>query len=302
MRPSSATLLSGIAVIFPSLVAADGLLGFSLGVNTNNGDCKTTSDLVQDLKTIKEGTGSTLVRTYSTSTCNTIDILLPALKETGMKAIIGVWPVDYYDKEKTSLQDAIKTNGGDQIYAVTVGSEALYRDYLPADQLANEIKEVKSLLSNEGVDVPVGTADSWNLLVGGGADSVIEASTIILSNAFSFWQKQEADNATQSFIDDTMQALGHVQKVKNSLSDVEFWVGETNWPSAGDAYGAAVPSLEQASTYWKSAICGIRKWGINVFVFEAFDEPFKPAEHGNVVEQHWGVFDQNRKPKWDLSC
>lgn len=43
-------------------------------------------------------------------------------------------------------------------------------------------------------------------------------------------------------------------------------------------------------------------WGVNVFVFEAFDEIFKPVEKGNDVEQHWGVWDQNYKTKFDLAC
>ncbi len=46
-----------------------------------------------------------------------------------------------------------------------------------------------------------------------------------------------------------------MQSVQGSLSDCEFWVGETNWPSAGDDYGAAVPSLQEAESYWKNAIC-----------------------------------------------
>lgn len=43
-------------------------------------------------------------------------------------------------------------------------------------------------------------------------------------------------------------------------------------------------------------------WGVNVFVFEAFDEVYKPVEKDNDVEHHWGVWDQNYKPKYDLSC
>ena len=43
-------------------------------------------------------------------------------------------------------------------------------------------------------------------------------------------------------------------------------------------------------------------WGVNVFVFSAFDEEWKPAEKDNSVEKHWGVFKDDGKPKYDLRC
>lgn len=43
-------------------------------------------------------------------------------------------------------------------------------------------------------------------------------------------------------------------------------------------------------------------WGVNTFVFEAFDEPWKPTEKDNDVEKYWGVFDVNGKKKFDLTC
>ena len=68
-----------------------------------------------------------------------------------------------------------------------------------------------------------------------------------------------------------MQALQHVQDTKGVI-DVPFWVGETNWPTGGQDFKAAVPSTENAAKYWKDAICGMLGWGVNTFVFEAFDE------------------------------
>lgn len=56
------------------------------------------------------------------------------------------------------------------------------------------------------------------------------------------------------------------------------------------------------------------KWGVNVFVFEAFDEPHKESaqvegkkgKDGKVeenVEKYWGVFEEGAtKPKFDLTC
>lgn len=120
-------------------------------------------------------------------------------------------------------------------------------------------------------------------------------------------------NATHSFFDDIMQALQHIQTVKGS-KDFEFWVGETNWPSDGAKFEVSVPSVENAAAYWKDAICGMLNWGVNVFVFELFDEPHKESaavegkedqkgEKEENVEKFWGVFEEGAtKPKFDLTC
>lgn len=122
-----------------------------------------------------------------------------------------------------------------------------------------------------------------------------------LANAFSYWQGQKFENSTASFVDDIMQALQAVQNVKGTI-DVPFWVGETNWPTGGANFKNAVPSVENSAAYWKDAICGMIEWGMNIFVFEAFDEEWKPVEKDNNVENHWGVMTKDGKPKFKLTC
>lgn len=47
-------------------------------------------------------------------------------------------------------------------------------------------------------------------------------------------------------------------------------------------------------------------WGVNVFSFEAFDEPWKPVStgaDGSVADEtHWGVWNSDRSSKYSLSC
>ena len=128
------------------------------------------------------------------------------------------------------------------------------------------------------------------------------------------------DNSSHSFFDDIMrtsplsppfihpqptnspiEALDRVQTIKGN-NNFQFWVGETNWPTAGAKFGDAVPSNDNAAIFWKESVCAMLHWGVNVFVFSAFDEEWKPAEKDNSVEKHWGVFHDNGKPKYDLSC
>lgn len=55
------------------------------------------------------------------------------------------------------------------IEAITVGSEALYRDAFTGPELLKRIQKVEKMFPN----VLVGTADSWNKFADGTADALI---------------------------------------------------------------------------------------------------------------------------------
>lgn len=128
-----------------------------------------------------------------------------------------------------------------------------------------------------------------------------------MANGFAYWQAQELSNATATYFDDMSQALGRVQSISGSVDGVHFMNGETGWPGDGGSdYGAATAGTSNAASYWKSAVCGILDWGVDLFWFEAFDEPGKADAIGQDGQQedekHWGAFTSDRQPKWDLSC
>lgn len=280
-----------------------------MGVKDNQGNCKSASEYANDFKYLLSYTN--VVKTYAVSDCNTLQILGPAAEKAGFQVIFGIWPTDsaHFQAEKSALQQYLPTISKDTVKVFTVGSEALYRKDLTASELADAIDSIKTLLKgindkngNSYGSVPVGTVDSWNVLVDGASTPAIKAADFVYSNAFSYWQGQTMNNASYSFFDDIMQALQTIQTVKGSTK-IDFWVGETGWPSDGSNFENAYPGVDNAKQYWREAICAIRKWGVNVCVFEAFDEAWKPDTSGiSDVEKHWGVFDQNNNLKFSLGC
>jgi glucan 1,3-beta-glucosidase len=306
----SASTISALALTLAAAAPAHAIasLGFNLGVKDNSGVCKTQDGYETDLKTLSPYTN--IVKTYSVSDCNTLEILGPALEAENFQLTMGVWPTpsDKFDLEKSTLQQILPNLSKSTISSVLVGSEALYRGDLTGEALASMVSEIKQLLAgikdkngDSYADIPVGTVDSWNKLVDGTANPVIEASDVMYANAFSYWQGQTTANSTFSFFDDIMQALQTVQSIKGS-TDFDFWVGETGWPTEGSNFGASEPSVDNAANFWKDAVCAMRGWGVNTFVFEAFDEAWKPETSGSSVEPHWGVFDENRQAKYSLDC
>ena len=256
----------------PTLALNRGTLGFALGTRKTDGSCKSTSDYEADFDAIKSNTGSTFVRGYSASDCNCAQQILPAAKSKGFQVVLGVWPDadESFNADKEALSN-YATKYSDQVYAVTVGSETLYRGSFTGQQLLGKINDVKSILPN----VKVGTADSWNKYADGTADAVIKGGVdILMANAFSYWQGDNVGSGAEfTYFDDIQQALGHIQQVAGSLDSIEFWNGETGWPTDGGSdYGAAKASTQNAATFYSQGVCGMLDWGISVFYFEAFDE------------------------------
>ncbi|KAK7207705.1 glycoside hydrolase superfamily [Myxozyma melibiosi] len=302
MRVSAITSVLSLA----GYAAAIGSLGFDLGVQRNSDSaCKTSDDYISDFETISGYTN--IVRVYASSDCNTLENIIPALKEKDFKLFLGVWATDdtHYAEEKTALSTYLPTIDASYIAGITVGSEALYRGDLSASDLVTRINEVRELVQDiDGYSsTPVGTVDSWEILIDGANSDVITNSDIVFANAFSYWQGQTMANSSYSFFDDIMQALQVIQTTKGS-TDITFWVGETGWATDGGSYENADPTVDNAAQFWQESICGIRAWGVNTLVFEAFDESWKPVTSGvSGVETHWGVWtDDGTDPKYSLEC
>ena len=85
-----------------------------------------------------------------------------------------------------------------------------------------------------------------------------------------------------------------------------YWKSFANIVEGGSDYGSAKAGTSNAATFYKNGVCAALDWGFNVFYFEAFDEPWKPASAGTNGhtgdETHWGAYDQNRNVKFPMNC
>ncbi|KAJ4367372.1 glycoside hydrolase 3 protein [Neocucurbitaria cava] len=291
----------------PALVsAAKGTMGFALGTKVASGDCKTQQDYSDDFDAIKSNSGSTLVRGYAASDCDMAKNALPAAKSAGFKVVLGIWPdvEESFEKDLKAITD-VADQYASTIYAVTVGSETLYRGNFTGEELKDKISTVKSALPS---GIKVGTADSWNKFADGTGDAIIGTADIIMINAFAFWQGASKDNATHVYLDDMYQAVTHIEKVAGGADKMpEIWNGETGWPTAvGTDYEDAQGGLENAKYFYQHGFCSLLDWGFNAFYFEALDEPWKPAsigDNGNVADETtWGAMTSDRKAKFSLKC
>lgn len=125
-----------------------------------------------------------------------------------------------FNKDLKAITD-VASQYASTIYAVTVGSETLYRGNFTGDQLKDKISTVKSKLPS---GIKVGTADSWNKFADGTGDAIIGTADIIMINAFAFWQGASKDNATHVYLDDMFQAVTHIEKIAGGADKKpEIW-------------------------------------------------------------------------------
>ena len=62
--------------------------------------------------------------------------------------------------------------------------------------------------------------------------------------------------------------------------------------------GKAVPSVENEKIYTTDMVNAVKDGQLgSTFLFEAFDEPWKKQSQW---EAHWGLWDQNGNPKFDI--
>lgn len=80
----------------------------------------------------------------------------------------------------------------------------------------------------------------------------------------------------------------------------------TTWIDGGTNFGVSIAGTDNAKTFYQQGVCAMLDWGVDVFYFEAFDEPWKPASVGDngaaEDETHWGAYTADRTAKFDLSC
>lgn len=98
--------------------------------------------------------------------------------DVGGRAENGIFRPDTpasYKQDKEALQKYIPQNA-DAVYAITVGSEALYRGDLTAEELLDRISDMKKAFPK----IKVGTADSWNKYQDGTADPLITGGVELL--------------------------------------------------------------------------------------------------------------------------
>ncbi|KAK4694870.1 glucan endo-1,3-beta-D-glucosidase, partial [Lecanoromycetidae sp. Uapishka_2] len=280
-----------------SAVSAQVYKGFNYG-STNSANAAMTETDYQDEFTAAQNlvgaSGFTSARLYTmiqAGTTNTPTEAIQAAINTKTNLLLGLWGSggqSGLDNELAALSSALSTFGTaftDLIVGISVGSEDLYRISPTGienmsgigagpDVISSYISQVKSAISSTAASGKlVGHVDTWTAWVNSSNDAVISASDFIGVDAYPYFQNTMANS-----IDDGYSLFfSAYQATVDVAGGKPVWVTETGWPVSGATENLAVPSTQNAQTYWDQVGCGRLFDQITTFWYTLYDAPASPS-------------------------
>ncbi|MGI9202258.1 MAG: glycosyl hydrolase family 17 protein [Woeseiaceae bacterium] len=179
----------------------------------------------------------------------------------------------------------------DIVVAVNVGNEALvdWNDHMvPVEDVIAYVKRVKA-----SIEQPVTVADNYLWWANDGAELVAAVDFIGL-HTYPVWEGKTIDEALPF-------TLQNLQMVRDRFPDKPYAILEAGWPTTASEFGDLANVAAQVR-YIDELNSWATRNNVTVFLFEAFDEPWK-GDPGDPLgaEKHWGLFYVDRTPKHSVS-
>lgn len=256
---------------------------------TPSGVQPSSTEIDEDMGIIQQET--TLIRTYGA--CGTPGII---------PSLAGQHTIHLY--QGVALSDDATTNSNEMncystllsentnVLRGIIGNETLLRGDLTEAALIGFIDQARQL-----GNIPVSTAETWDVWCNlqaqkprcPGRPLLGESVDFITAHIFPYWESV-----------DIQHAAAHVMAIyialRSAYPDKEIIIGETGWPSCGNAHGGALPGLANQQRFTNELWKWSNLYDVPVVSFEAFDEPWKVNAEGQVGGC-WGLYDANRVPK-----
>ncbi len=225
------------------------------------------------------------IRTYSTFDAATV---LKVASKTSMKIDLGLWLSANYESNRLEIEQALYLlqTYPNSIESVIVGNETLLREELNITELKAYIQLIK-----EQTKKPVTTAEVWHTWEK--YPQLTDSVSFVTVHILPYWEKVPIDNFDE-FV------LNRYNYMLSLFPHKNIKIGETGWPSQGYNNNKALPSIKNQAMAIRGFINLAKEHNINYNIIEAFDQPWKGYEEGNVG-QYWGIFNSNRELKFKLS-
>jgi exo-beta-1,3-glucanase (GH17 family) len=174
--------------------------------------------------------------------------------------------------------------------AISIGNEVQspwVNNFIPEKRLVEITKQIQ-----QNTNLPVTFCEEYQYWIEG-LESLGEALDIISMHSYPAWRNIPIHDASQELIN-------NYQEVKKKYPDKQVMITETGWPTS--SHGAKIKVEDATVDNQKIYNETVTKWAVEndvlLYIFEAFDEPWKGQNDPLEPEKNWGIYTVNRKKKW----
>ena len=230
------------------------------------------------------------VRTYSMAPG--IDQVVPIARDLGLKVSVGIWlqtdPAVDADEISRGIMAVLKTPTA--VDRVFVGNEVLTSKFQNAAALKARMADVKAALTEGGVkEIQVSTAETWNMWLA--HPELATDADFIGAHIFPYWDGVPVADAVP-------YVMRRYKELQAAFPGKKIVIAETGWPAAGPQNKGAIASPENQERFVREFARAAA--GLDYYICEAYNQPWKAAREGGVVGSSWGILDAGGKPKFTL--
>ncbi|HEY0635212.1 MAG TPA: glycosyltransferase [Gammaproteobacteria bacterium] len=247
------------------------------------GNYPSREEIDEDLKLLEGKVKE--VRTYSVE--STLADIPELARKHNIKVTLGVWLDNNLENNQWQLDKMLEVYGQQRsnITRVIVGNEALYRDQLTPAQLIDYLDWARERIVGQ-----VSTAETPSIWLEN--PQLADHVDFITIHILPYWEGQDIEAA----IEFTKNKYNEIQA---AFPNKKILIGEVGWPSRGRDFGYAEASVAKEAKFLREFLQLAQKERYDYFVMEAFDQPWKRQNEGDVGA-YWGVYDADRQPKFEF--
>lgn len=263
--------------------------GFALSAfqryqNPLKNDFPTDAQVDSDLKLLRQY--SPRIRIYSMLQNPQTTRL--AQKE-GLDELAGAWIDARLENNENEIETLIAQarRYPKTISRVIVGNEVLFRNDIPPEQLMAYVDRVRAAIRQ-----PVSVAEPDYIWVK--YPELVRHVDFITVHLFPYWNGIPRSDAIGA-------AWGSYETLRRLYPDKPIVIGEIGWPSNGDRFKYADPSISNEAIFLRNWFNWAKQRQFSdYYVMEAFDQPWKEQLSGRT-EAYWGMFNADRQPKFPFT-
>lgn len=194
-----------------------------------------------------------------------------------------------YNDRQIKLLVTLANEYPEEIMCVSVGNEnrPSWGEDLVVPERLIEFARILHAGCKQPVTYNEGASEWLNL------EQLVNELDIISIHSYPLWNGIAADKALAMNKED-------YRMIKARYPDKEVIFTECGWAthSNNSSMDCSQANPKMQKKYLKELWQWSETEGIGVFVFEAFDEPWKGSDSPDEPEKHWGIYDVNRVKKW----